>query len=168
MYDDEWMCVPIVLTENRPEQRWCKWIFFFWAHVQPTSTTINVGDWREEYISSIDTLGGDTTLRSHCGVKKDIPILQFVWHLVIKWVCLSMLLIKGPAFTFFSFRFWVVRRIVTLKGKFHLMGQAGVCEKGTNSFHRVVVLLHASLCGPPHARRIFQGLFWRLGPAFEP
>ena len=35
----------------------------------------NVGDWREECISSIDTLGGDTTLRSHCGVKKDIPLL---------------------------------------------------------------------------------------------
>ena len=75
--------------------------YFFWAHVHPTYTTINVGGGREECISSVDTLGGDTTLRSHCGVKKDIPILQFVWHFAIKWICLSMLLIKGSAFNFF-------------------------------------------------------------------
>ena len=122
MYDDEWMCVPIVWRENRPEHWWCRWMSSS-EHMCNLLTQLSMLEtWREQCFYSIDTLGGDTTRKSHCGVKKDVPVLQFVWQFIIKWICLSMLLIKGSVFTFFFFSIFGCRTNCNIERQISLNG----------------------------------------------
>jgi len=82
-------------------------------------------------------MAGETTLKSHSAVKKDLPLFNSLDLEPLSGFCLPMLKMWRDASKVYFPPACNKLLDLTLGGKIHIMLEMWVAKKGTNFFHRV-------------------------------